>query len=263
MRSIAWLAGLGAVLASGCTISTMAAERRGTTEREYRGTVPLVFTNATPDRMCGLYMSFENVDAYGDNWLPPSGLAPGKSAEFKIRPGKYKARWDTCMPPVKAQPYYAATLYREAGFKVLEPTQLYAYVASAMAPTQLATPRWDLKMVRFQGQPIDQDPAAYRKRFAARPSSPSAPAAPQVTVYLCRFCVSGTPSGVETPFTEPVVEVAPVDMSEFVEKKAIAGKPAVKPGKPGDKPVKPEQPVGPSLRRGHDVAEARANYAPR
>lgn len=244
------LVGAGGLLVFGCSIATMGATR-GETEREYRGSVPLVFTNATPDRMCGLYMSFDDEDDYGDNWLPASGVASGKSVEFKVRQGKYKARWDTCRSGDKAKPYFAATMFREMSFKVAEPTQLFAYVASAMAPTKLAPPRWDMKMVRAQGQPIDQDPAVYTKRYAGTtPVRKTREAsAPAVTRYLCRFCVHGIPSGIETGFSEPLVEVNRFDMSAFVEKKALVGK-------PGDKRDK----IKPSLRRNHDVAQARANY---
>src|SRR5687768_12562803 len=118
MRLSIDLLGLGGlVLSFGCSFTTL-GESRGETAREYRGGVPVVFTNATPDRMCGLYMSFDDADAYGDNWLPAGGLAPGKSIDFQVRHGKYKARWDTCRPPSKAKPYYAATLYRELGITV-------------------------------------------------------------------------------------------------------------------------------------------------
>src|SRR4029453_10997346 len=85
------------------------------------------------------------------------GLAPGKSLDVQIKPGKYKGRWDTCRPSDKTKPFYAATLFRETSFTIKEPSQLFAYVASAMAPTKLAPPRWDLKMIHFQGQAIGQD----------------------------------------------------------------------------------------------------------
>src|SRR5262245_49130436 len=149
MRLVIGCAVVGSLLVSGCGFAT-GAESRGETLRKYRGSVTVVFTNATPDRMCGLYMSFDDADAYGDNWLPAEGLPPGKSLDVTIRPGQYKARWNTCRPDDSSKPFYAATLFRETSFAIKEPSQLFAYVASAMAPTKLAPPRWDLKMIHFQ-----------------------------------------------------------------------------------------------------------------
>jgi hypothetical protein len=238
---------VGGLLVSACSFAAPGAESRGDTLRKYRGSVAVVFTNATPDRMCGLFMSDDGEDAYGDNWLPAGGLAPGKSLDLQIRTGTYKARWDTCRPDDKAKPFYAATLFRETSFQIKEPTQLFAYVATAMAPTKMAPPRWDLKMVHFQGQPISQDflrASASTRHLAHAPRK--APEPPAVPRYLCRFCVSGAPSGIEAQFTEPLVEVERVDMSAYVD-------PRLK--RPAAKPV-----VRPSLRRNHDVAQARVNY---
>src|SRR5215212_11201745 len=114
---------VGGLVLSACGYAGAGGASHGETLREYRGAVPVVFTNATPDRMCGLYMSFDDADSYGDNWLPAEGLAPGKSLEVKIRSGKYKARWDTCRSPDKAKPFYAATMFRERSVNIAEPTQ--------------------------------------------------------------------------------------------------------------------------------------------
>jgi hypothetical protein len=133
-------------------------EARGTTKARYTGAVLVVFTNATPDRMCGFYMTDDREEEYGDNWLPEAGVPSGGSVQFRVQPGKYKARWDTCKAG-RAQPYFAATLWREAAVTVQRETQLYAYIADAVAPTKRAAVMGrDYDVVRFPGQPIDPDP---------------------------------------------------------------------------------------------------------
>lgn len=144
---------LGAVLGvvlGGCAVAT--GESRGVTQKQFAGTVSVVFTNASPDPMCGLHMAFDSDQKYGDNWLPAGGLASGKSIQLKMKPGKYKANWNTCK--AGAKPYYAGTLASEWAFQVKDPIQLFAYIADSVAPTKRA-PLADLhKMVKFVGQPI-------------------------------------------------------------------------------------------------------------
>jgi hypothetical protein len=82
-----------ALLAAGCISTT---ESHGVTAREYSGSVPVTFINATPERLCGLYISFDNEPEYGDNWLPAGGLPVGKSLDLTIKDGTYKAKWNTC-----------------------------------------------------------------------------------------------------------------------------------------------------------------------
>src|SRR5215203_4397360 len=80
-------------LLTGCMTSF---ESHGATAKQYAGTVDVVMVNATPEKMCGLYMSYDNDVEYGDNWLPESGLPVGKSVAFKVKPGTYKAKWNSC-----------------------------------------------------------------------------------------------------------------------------------------------------------------------
>src|SRR5688500_481376 len=103
MRSTNFVLTLGLVLAGGCAAGAGGA--RGSTHAQHAGSVQVIFTNATPDKMCDLHMSFEDQKDMGDNWLPEEGLASGKSVEFKVKPGKYQATWATCKNGDK--PYYA------------------------------------------------------------------------------------------------------------------------------------------------------------
>ena len=160
MRSSTRLVLVGVVVGGvGCL--AVAPEPRGTTRAQYAGAVPVVFTNASPERMCGLFMSFDQDDDYGDNWLPEEGVPSGGSVQLRVKPGKYKARWDTCKTG-KDQPYYAATLWRETAVVVDRQTQLYAYVADAVAPTKRAAAMGrDHRVVRFTGQAINRNPKSY------------------------------------------------------------------------------------------------------
>jgi hypothetical protein len=141
------------LLLAGC-YST--AETHGDTAKTYSGAVALTFTNASPDRVCHLYLSDEHEDAYGDNWLPETGLPSGQSLEFKVRPGTYKAKWSSCRDAqdVKQQKLvatYAATLVHQNAVAVMEPTQLFAFIASSTAPTKYAAIKPHTKLVRFEG----------------------------------------------------------------------------------------------------------------
>lgn len=132
------------------------AETHGDTAKSYSGSVALTFTNASPDRLCHLYLSYENEDAYGDNWLPEAGLASGQSVEFRVRPGTYKAKWSSCRDAqdVKQQKLvatYAATLVHQNAIDLKEPTQLFAFIASSTAPTKYAAVKPHTKLVRFEG----------------------------------------------------------------------------------------------------------------
>ena len=148
MRSPSFL-WLGLVV--GCAGS--ASGPRGGTYAEHAGSVPIVVTNATPQRMCDLHMSFEDNRSMGDNWLPEGGLASGKSVEFKVRPGKYQATWNTCKDGDKS--YYAGTLIGDTGVDVNQQTQLFVYVADTVAPTKRAAVlTGGYKIVHFTGQPI-------------------------------------------------------------------------------------------------------------
>src|SRR4051794_31036489 len=99
------------VLLAGCMSDY---ESHGTTAKEYRGAIPVTFINATPEKLCGLYISYDNTPEYGDNWLPVGGLPVGKTVDFTIKEGTYKAKWNTChdakdMPTVN----YSATVVGE------------------------------------------------------------------------------------------------------------------------------------------------------
>lgn len=159
MTGIMWLATrfllLGAAVGiSGCVVGAESSETRGVTRAQYTGPVTVKFTNASPDRMCGFYMVDDAEDSYGDNWLPEAGVPSGGSIDFRIKPGKYKARWDTCRSGAK--PFYAATLWRETAVQVQHETQLYAFIADNVPPTKRApTMGRDYAVVRFPGQMID------------------------------------------------------------------------------------------------------------
>lgn len=143
-----------ALFASGC-YSTM-TESRGVTRASYAGPTQLVFTNATPARMCNLAIASDAAPSFGDNWLPEGGLASGASIELRVQPGTYKATWSTCRDDYK-QPFYAGTLFREFAFTLdRQEAQLYAFVSDSVAPTKRAATlgrQW--KLVAAVGQQID------------------------------------------------------------------------------------------------------------
>ena len=128
-------------------------ESRGVTAKEHAGTVDVVVVNATPETMCGLYMSFDQDVDYGDNWLPRGGLPVGKSIAFKVKPGTYKAKWNSCKDISDAPTAtYSATLVAGTAFPILESLQLYAFVSDGTPPTKRGMPVPKLKMVKFIGQ---------------------------------------------------------------------------------------------------------------
>ncbi|MBV8758267.1 MAG: hypothetical protein JO257_13355 [Deltaproteobacteria bacterium] len=142
-----------ALFASGCAVSTVGGSR-GVTRAEYAGGAKVMFTNASPAKMCELRLSSDGQPEYGDNWLPAAGLASGASLELHVRPGTYKAMWSTC-PSGTKDGYYAATLWHDTAFEVSSDVQLYAYVADGVAPTKRAPVLGvDYTVVRFQGQAI-------------------------------------------------------------------------------------------------------------
>lgn len=161
---------------AGCAATMRAPAPHGATRFEYRGGIELVFTNATPDAMCGLYLS-DNADLdYGDNWLD-SRVPSGASIGLRVKPGTYKARWETCATK-GSLPTYSATLWRETGFDIERDTQLFAYVAEATPPTTRAPLAVDRVRVMFQGQavtPADaQDPQiAHRGSPVVKPDAPT------------------------------------------------------------------------------------------
>jgi hypothetical protein len=235
-------------------ISTYDAPR-GETMRLRAGSTPVVFTNATPDRMCGLYMNNEDTDDYGDNWLPKEGLASGQSIEFKVQPGKYMARWDTCTSGSK-QPFYAATLWREMGFVVDQETQLYAYVADTVSPTKRAAILGrDHKLVRFQGQQIGgPDWNKPQPQIAAKPAKS------QQTV-------------IASEQQHDASKMKKVNLSEFCERRPVKRQPQIGDAPPAAKGTATKGPKakgtarvgvrGPSLKRSHDITSAKVKYGTR
>ena len=128
-------------------------ESHGATAQQYAGTVDVVVVNATPEKMCGLYMSYDNDVDYGDNWLPESGLPVGKSVAFKVKPGTYKAKWNSCKDISDAPTAnYSATLVGGTAFYIETPLQLYAFVSDGTPPTKRGMPVPKLKMLKFIGQ---------------------------------------------------------------------------------------------------------------
>ena len=227
MRSSTSLVSMAMVLGGliGCG-SMMPTESRGVMRKQLAGTSSVVFTNASPDKMCGLYMSNDRNGKFGDNWLPREGLASGKSIEVKVKPGKYQATWNTCKTIGK--PYFAATLTQETAFAVGEPTQLFAFVADTVAPTKRAAVRDFHKMIKFQGQAIG--PYNAQQQHVVLVASPAAPAEPEVEAVVTR-----------------------VDLSAFCEKQ-----PARKTTATASK-----GPIKASLKRTHDITSDRVGYAER
>lgn len=179
-----------AVVLAGCVLGVGPPETRGTTRTMYAGAVPVMLTNATPDRMCGFYMTDDAEFEYGDNWLAEGGLPSGSSITFRVRPGKYKVRWDTCKDG-EARPYFAATLWRESAVTVSQQIQLYAYVADSVAPTRRAQVMGrDYQVVRFPGQAIDPGtrprPGPREPQVAVR----AADEPPQIGGYIGRVPLS-------------------------------------------------------------------------
>jgi len=78
-----------AVGMSGCVVGAASSDTRGVTRAHYAGPTTVRFTNASPDRMCGFYMTDDAEDSYGDNWLPEAGVPSGGSIDFAVKPGKY------------------------------------------------------------------------------------------------------------------------------------------------------------------------------
>jgi hypothetical protein len=150
---------------TGC-YSTL-SESRGVTRATYAGDTLLVFTNATPARMCNLSLASDSAASYGDNWLPEGGLPSGASLELRVQPGTYKATWSTCRDDFQ-QPFYAGTLYRELAFTLdRQEAQLYAFVSDATVPTKrAATLGRQFQLIRAVGQTIDPS----RANVAAVPS---------------------------------------------------------------------------------------------
>ena len=155
-------------------------ESHGATAKEYGGAIPVVFINATPERLCGLYISFDHEPDYGDNWLPVGGLSVGKSLELKIKPGTYKAKWNTCKD-ARDRPTisYAATLVGGTAINISEPVQLYAFVSDGVPPTKRGVPRPKLKMIKFIGQTTEI--AAAPPEPQTQPEAPPAEAPPEPT----------------------------------------------------------------------------------
>jgi hypothetical protein len=240
----------GAAVVSGCVSSSFSSEATGTTRARYAGAVPVMFTNATPDRMCGLYMTDDREDDYGDNWLPEAGVPSGGSVQFRIRPGKYKARWDTCRE-TPTRPYFAATLWREAAVNVgRRETQLYAYVADSVAPTQRARAMGrDHNVVRFPGQPIDPTPQQRPRtqQVALRASASNEP--PQIAGFIGRVML-GAEIVAELAAEPEAGGAETFDAREFVDASA---RPA------GVPPAKPK----PSLSRKHDLSSSEIEYRKR
>jgi hypothetical protein len=230
MRSTNLVLTLGLVLTGACA---SAGGSRGVTHREHLGSVQVIFTNATPQKMCELHMSFEDQRDMGDNWLPAGGLPSGKSVEYKVKPGKYQATWNTCKDG--GDGYYAGTLIGETSIGVDQQTQLFTYVADTVAPTKRAPVLGrDYKVVKFSGQPIGPIPQ-------------TAP------VKVDAFAVAEANLGGKTsapPKTEPVA----AKPEKFSAKGMVDPK--------AKRTAKREQ-VRPSLDRKHDVVGSKVKYRAR
>lgn len=235
MRSTNFVLTVGLALTTACAAG--AGGSRGVTHREHMGTVQVIFTNATPERMCELHMTFDEQRDMGDNWLPAGGLASGKSAEFRVKAGKYQATWSTCKDGDK--PYYAGTLIGDTSIDVGQQTQLFTYVADTVAPTKRAPVLGrDYQVVKFSGQPVgaiaQTSPAVQRDRFAA------------VERELGR--------GNATLAAEPA-KFVPFSAKDMIDPKEKAAKAKTKKSK--------RAAVRPSLDRKRDVASSAPSYRAR
>lgn len=247
MRVAARVVIVGAALGmSGCVAGALSSsEPRGATYARYKGPVLVMFTNASPDRMCGLYMTDDREEDYGDNWLPAAGVPSGGSVEFRVKPGKYKARWDTCREG-SGKPYYAATLWREAAVTVARETQLYAYVADAVAPTRRAQAMGrSYNVVRFPGQAITPDPQPQRPQ-AQQVALRAATEPTQIAGFIGRVPLSAEMVAARDAEPEP----GGFNAREFVDRNARLTAP--KQGKPK-----------PSLNRKHELSNSTIEYRKR
>ena len=232
MRSTNIVLTVGLLLTGACAAG--AGGSRGTTHREYMGSVQVIFTNATPGRMCELHMTFDDQRDMGDNWLPAGGLASGKSAEFRVKSGKYQATWSTCKDGDK--PYFAGTLIGDTSINVGQQTQLFTYVADTVAPTKRAPVLGrDYQVVKFSGQPVgpigNASPLAPRDRFA------------EVERELGRGAA---------PLAAQPAKFEPFSAKDMIDPKAKAKARKTK-----------RAAVRPSLVRKHDVAASNVNYRAR
>ena len=164
----------------GCVATTRPAAPHGATRFEHRGGIEVVFTNATTDAMCGLYLSDDAVLDHGDNWLAER-VPSGQSIGLRVRPGTYKARWETC-PKKGSVPGYSATLWRETGFEIERDTQLYAYVAEATPPTTRAALDAERAKVMFQGQAVQPAGAPADPQLAHRTTPAETPLTPRTSL---------------------------------------------------------------------------------
>jgi hypothetical protein len=200
--------------ATACSYGTEAS--RGTTAQKYSGRIEVVFTNASPDTMCGLYMSDDHEDQYGDNWLPASGLKSGQSVKFWVKKGSYKARWDTCRSSQQAK-FFAGTMCSQMAIDIADTTQLFAYVADKVAPTKRAATLGNgYKLVRFPGQAVEPIGTAHDSRRVAA-----------VEMSHTERAIMNN----ERPAATESAPVEKVDMSSFVEAKPVK-KTAIKKMKP-------------------------------
>ena len=115
----------------------------------------MTFTNATPERICGLYLSSDSDADYGDNWLPVE-LQTGMSIDFHVKPGVYKARWSSCkdakdVATTKLVATYSAARIHATAVHLSGPTQLYAFVADGGAPTKRSPVKPRYKVIPFEG----------------------------------------------------------------------------------------------------------------
>jgi len=217
MRSTPLL--LIALFTTGCYATLQ--ESRGVTRASYAGTTHLVFTNATPQRMCNLAISSDSTSSYGDNWLPDGGLPSGASLDLRVQPGTYKATWSTCRDDI-TQPFFAGTLYREFAFSLdRQEAQLYAFVADSIAPTKrAATLGRQYKLIAAAGQVIDPQ----RASVAAVPS------------YAERQLLEG--NAPTTPGTATASTNAKVDLNDCIDWKLAKSTAKKRPVEPKAKSTK-------------------------
>lgn len=231
MRTANFVLTVGLTLTTACAVG--AGGSRGVTHREHVGSTQVIFTNATPAKMCELHMTYDDKRQMGDNWLPEGGLPSGKSIEFKINPGKYQATWSTCQDGNKT--YFAGTLTADTSIDVDgQQTQLFAYVADNVAPTKRAPVLTrDYKIVKFSGQPVG-------------PIDRAAPV--KVDAFAQAEAALGGPKAAPAK-TEPVAAPAKFSAKGMIDPKA--------------KRTAKRDVMKPSLNRKHDVVGSKVKYRAR
>jgi hypothetical protein len=172
----------------------------------------------------------------------------GGSIDFRVRPGKYKARWDSCRAG-RDKAFFAATLWRESAVTVARETQLYAYVGGGGPPTRFAKAMGrDFAVVRFPGQAVDLSPQAQRPQAQQVALRASADETPRIAGFIGRVVLSAELVAARDAASEPT--------DTFNAREFVDGSVRIAPPKPGQAPKGPR----PSLDRKHELSTSTIEY---